>query len=149
MPDLAAFARLVPKDHALAVVSTLRADSTVQSSVVNAGVIDHPLTGEPVVGFVAAGDARKLVNMRARPRATVVLRAGWEWAGVEGSVTLIGPDDPVTGVDAERLRRMLREVFAAAGGTHDDWDTFDAVMTAERRTAVFVVPERTYGISAG
>jgi PPOX class probable F420-dependent enzyme len=149
MTDLAAFARLVPKDHALAVVSTLRSDGTVQSSVVNAGVIDHPLTGEPTVGFVAAGNARKLANLRERPRATVVMRAAWAWACVEGPVTLIGPDDPVDGVDDERLRLLLRDVFSAAGGTHDDWDTYDAVMAAERRTAVFVTPERTYGVSAG
>ena len=36
MSDLTAFAGLVPLDHGLVVVSTARADGTVQSSVVNA-----------------------------------------------------------------------------------------------------------------
>lgn len=147
MEDLRAFSALVPDDHGLAVVSTTRADGTIQSSVVNAGVIDHPVSGQPVVAFVAAGSARRLANLRARPRATVVLRAGWRWAGVEGPTELIGPDDPHEGFDAERVRVLLREVFTAAGGTHDDWDEYDRVMANERRVAVLVSPERTYGNS--
>ena len=144
MTDLADFAALVGRDHGLGVVSTLRPDATIQSSVVNVGVLPHPLTGEPVVGFVSQGSARRLSNLRARPRATVVLRSGWQWAAAEGPVQLCGPDDPMAGVDAERLRVLLREIFTAAGGTHDDWDTYDATMAAERRTAVLVTPERVY-----
>ncbi len=146
MADLSSFARLVPMDHGLVVVSAARPDGTVHSSVVNAGVLAHPLTGAEVVGLVAAGRTRKLDYLRQQPRATVVIRAGWQWAGVEGAAELIGPDDPVDGVDAERLRRLLREVFTAAGGTHDDWPTYDAVMAAERRVVVLVTPERTYGV---
>jgi PPOX class probable F420-dependent enzyme len=145
MADLAAFAGLVPQDHGLVVVSTARGDGSIQSSVVNAGVLDHPLTGQPVVGLVSAGSSRRLANLRARPRATVVIRAGWRWAGVEGSVDLAGPDDPLGDIDAERLRLLLREIFTAAGGTHEDWDTYDRVMAEERRVAVLVTPERTYG----
>jgi PPOX class probable F420-dependent enzyme len=143
--DLATFASLVPGDHGLVVVSTTRADGTVQSSVVNAGVIDHPVSGEPVVAFVSAGSARRLGNLRARPRATVVVRAGWQWAAVEGPVELAGPDDALDGIAGDRLRVLLREIFTAAGGTHDDWDEYDRVMAAERRVAVFVHPERVYG----
>ena len=60
-----------------------------------------------------------------------------------GWTELAGPDDPLPGVDAERLRLLLREIFTAAGGTHDDWPTYDRVMAEERRTAVLVTPERT------
>jgi PPOX class probable F420-dependent enzyme len=137
------FARLVDGDHGLCVVSALRPDGTIQSSVVNAGVLPHPVTGAQVVGFVARGDAYKLVYLRARPRATIVIRAGWQWASAEGPVELAGPDDPMPGVDAERLRLLLREIFTAAGGTHDDWPTYDRVMASERRVAVLVTPERT------
>jgi PPOX class probable F420-dependent enzyme len=145
MSSLDGFAKLVPLDHGLVVVSTTRADGTIQSSVVNAGVIEHPLTARPVVAFVAAGGSYRLANLRARPRATVVLRAGWQWAGVEGPVQLAGPDDALGDIDAERLRILLRDIFAAAGGTHDDWDEYDHVMADERRVAVLVEPERTYG----
>ena len=111
MTDLSEFARLVPLDHGLSVVVTRRADLTPQTSVVNAGVTSHPITGEPVVAFVAGGRARKLVNLRTDPTISVVLRAGWQWAAVEGTATLIGPDDPAPGVDDERLRVLLREIF--------------------------------------
>jgi hypothetical protein len=98
-----------------------------------------------VVAFVAAGTSQRLRNLRARPRTTVVLRSGWQWAAVEGAVELVGPDDRFDGVDDERLRLLLREIFAAAGGTHDDWDEYDRVMRAERRVAVLVDPQRIYG----
>jgi PPOX class probable F420-dependent enzyme len=138
-------ARFVGLDHGLAIVSTTRRDGTIQSSVVNAGVLDHPERGERVVAFVSAGSARRLEHLRARPRATVVFRAGWQWAAVEGSVDLAGPDDPMEGIDAENLRMLLRAVFVAAGGSHDDWDEYDRVMARERRVAVFVRPTRIYG----
>jgi PPOX class probable F420-dependent enzyme len=145
MTDLEAFAKLVPLDHGLVVVSTSRANGTIQASVVNAGVLDHPISGKTVVAFVAAGSSKRLVNLRARPRATVVIRAGWQWVGVEGPVELAGPDDPLDGIDGERLRLLLREIFTAAGGTHEDFDEYDRVMAEERRVAVFVEPERVYG----
>ena len=144
MTDLSGFSRLVPREHGLVTVSTLRGDLTIQSTVVNAGVLDHPITGGPVIGMVVRGGTRKLDNLRERPRATVAIRAGWEWATAEGGVQLAGPDDPLPGIDAERLRRLLREIFIAAGGTHDDWDTYDRVMAAERRAAVLLSPDRIY-----
>jgi PPOX class probable F420-dependent enzyme len=147
MTDLADFTALVGRDGGLGVVSTLRPDGTIQSSVVNVGVLGHPLTGEQVVAFVSQGRARRLGYLRARPRATVVLRSGWQWAAAEGPVQLCGPDDPLPGVDAERLRLLLREIFTAAGGTHDDWPTYDRVMAEERRVAVLVTPARTRPIS--
>lgn len=147
--DLAAFAQLVTMDHGLCVVSTLRADGSVQASVVNAGVLDHPLTGESVVGLVATGGARKLHNLRADPRTTVVVRAGWQWVTVEGTAEIIGPDDPHPDVDADALRLLLRTVFEAAGGVHDDWDTYDRVMDEDRRAVVLVTPRRIYSPQGG
>lgn len=41
-----------------------------------------------VVGLVATGGSGKLHNLRAEPRATIVARAGWRWATVEGVVNL-------------------------------------------------------------
>jgi PPOX class probable F420-dependent enzyme len=142
--EISAFADLISADHGLCVFSTLRRDGSIQSSVVNAGVLTHPLTGESVVGLVAIGGSLKLRHLRADPRATIVARAGWQWAGVEGDAQLIGPDDPHRDVDAEGLRILLRDVFKAAGGTHDDWDTYDRVMAEERRTAVLIPPGRVY-----
>jgi hypothetical protein len=97
-----------------------------------------------VVGLVAQGGSRKLANLRARPRVTIVVRDGWQWVAVEGPAELVGPDDPREGVDPEGLRLLLRTIFTAAGGTHEDFDTYDKVMAQERRTAVLITPERIY-----
>jgi hypothetical protein len=144
MANIEDFRRLVAGDHGLVVVSVTRADGTISSSVVNAGVLPHPITGEAVVGMVIRGGTRKLAYLRQRPYANVVIRSGWQWSAAEGAVDLIGPDDPKPSVDAERLRLLLREIFTAAGGAHDDFDTYDRVMREERRTAVFVHPARVY-----
>ena len=135
--------RSVPAREFLAVVATLRDDSIIQCSVVNAGAMEHPFGGGEVVGFVTYGRT-KLRNLRARPQITVTFRSGWTWAAVEGHAELIGPDDPRPDLDAERLRLLLREVFTAAGGTHDDWAAYDREMAEQRRTVVFVTPDRIY-----
>ena len=144
MADLAQFEALVPLDHGLAVIAVTGPDGNVRPSVTNVGVLDHPVTGTRVVGGVVAGGARKLAHLRARPRATAVLRAGWRWAAVEGPAELAGPDDPMDGIDAERLRLLLREIFTAAGGTHEDFGAFDRAMVEERRAAVLITPERVF-----
>jgi PPOX class probable F420-dependent enzyme len=143
MVTLSEAAEIGSRDKFLAVISTLRADGTIQSSVVNAGVLADPESGQSAVGFVTYGKA-KLANLRARPQVTVTFRAGWQWTAIEGTARIIGPDDPQPGVDAERLRLLRREVFTAAGGTHEDWDEYDRVMESERRAAVLVTPARVY-----
>jgi PPOX class probable F420-dependent enzyme len=144
MTDLAAFEALVPLDHGLCVVVTRRADRTPHATVVNAGVLPHPVSGERSVAFVAAGGTRKLAHLRSDPTIAVVVRAGWRWTTAEGQAQLIGPDDPHPELDGEGLRVLLRDVFSAAGGTHDDWDAYDRAMREERRTAVLVAPTRIY-----
>ena len=143
MTTLSDVAAIASRDKFLAVISTARADGTIQSSLVSAGVLEDPATGQDVVGFVTYGPA-KLANLRARPQATVTFRAGWQWATVEGQARIIGPDDPAAEANPERLRLLRREVFTAAGGTHEDWDEFDRVMAAERRAVVLVKPIRIY-----
>jgi hypothetical protein len=93
------------------------------------------------VAFVARGHTAKLTHLRRIPQATLVFRAGWQWIGVSGPVELAGPDDPLPGIDAERLRMLLRDIYAAAGGVHPDLDEYDREMVADRRTAVLIRPE--------
>jgi len=143
MVTLAEAVEIGAPERYLCVVSTARADGTIQSSVVNAGILPHPVTGEAVLGLVTYGRA-KLANLRARRQITVTFRSGGAWAAIEGHAELIGPDDPYPGFDADRLRLFLREVFTAAGGTHDDWDTYDRVMAEQRRTVVLVRASRIY-----
>jgi PPOX class probable F420-dependent enzyme len=141
LDDVAASVR---KEAGLAVVSTVRADGSVQSSLVNAGVIPHPITGEGCIAFVTYGRV-KLANLRRRPQTAVTFRSGWQWLTVEGRAEIVGPDDPHPAVDPERLRVLLREVFSAAGGSHDNWAEYDRVMAEQRRAVVVVIPGRIYG----
>jgi PPOX class probable F420-dependent enzyme len=137
------FAVLGRKEDGLAVISTVRADGSVQSSLVNAGVMPHPITGASCLAFVTYGKV-KLANLRRRPRLAATFRSGWQWASVEGRAEIIGPDDPYPAVDRERLRLLLRQVFTCAGGTHDNWAEYDRVMAEQRRAVVLVIPDRIY-----
>jgi PPOX class probable F420-dependent enzyme len=135
---------LAAAEKGLAVISTVRADATVQASLVNVGLLPHPSTGEPALSFTTYGKV-KLANLRARPQLAVTFRNGWQWATVEGRAELAGPDDAQPWLkDADQLRLLLREVFTAAGGTHDNWDEYDRVMAKERRAVVLVAPTRVY-----
>jgi PPOX class probable F420-dependent enzyme len=129
--------RIVGLDNGLASVSTAWPDGRIQVTVVNAGVIDHPADGTPVAAFVARSRTRKLANLRERPWATLQWRGGWAWVALEGDVEVIDHDHP-------ELPGLLRTIFAAAGGQHEDWAEFDRVMVAEQRVAVVVRPTRIY-----
>jgi PPOX class probable F420-dependent enzyme len=135
---------LIPLDNGLASVAIPRRDGAPQATVVNAGVVPHPVSGQPIAAFVARRGTRKLDLLRADSRATLTWRAGWAWVTVEGSIELCGPDDPLPGIDADAVRLLLREIYAASGGVHEDWAEYDRVMVAEGRTAVLVTPVRVY-----
>lgn len=145
MPDLDDVQHFLSEETGLATVSTTQADGRVLSSVANCGVIDHPLTGRPCVALVSLGRAARLGHVRRGSHVTIAVRRGWAWVAVTGPADLIGPDDPATGIDDEALRVLLRAVYAAAGGVHEDLDQYDRAMRAERRTAVLVSPERIIG----
>jgi PPOX class probable F420-dependent enzyme len=132
--DLNLVRRISAADQGLAIVAVTRADGSIQASLVNAGVLEDPRTGEAVVAFVARGAAHKLRLIRRAGRAAVVFRAGWEWVAVEGPAAVVD--------SADDLPRLLRDVFTAAGGTHDNWAEYDRVMAAEGRLPVLVTPAR-------
>jgi PPOX class probable F420-dependent enzyme len=147
MPNDLDHVRDLARRDSLAVVTTTRPDGTIHASVVNAGVVDDPVTGEACVGFVSRGAALKLRLLRSSGRAAIVFRHGADWVAVEGPVRVVGPEDQLEDFSAAQLARLLRRVFVAAGGSHQDWDEFDRVMEAEARTAVFVTPGRISGNS--
>ncbi|MEM7273306.1 MAG: pyridoxamine 5'-phosphate oxidase [Actinomycetota bacterium] len=145
MADLDDVRRYLASETGLAVVSTTQADGTVLSSVVNCGVIDHPVDGGAHVALVSRGSAARIGHIRRGSPVTVTVRRGWNWVAVTGSAQLIGPDDLPVGMDAEALRLLLRHVFQAAGGTHDDFEAYDRAMVAEGRVAVLVEVDRILG----
>jgi hypothetical protein len=137
-------AELIKTDQGLAVVSTLRPDRAIAASVVNAGVLPHPVTGDPVVAFVSGGDARRLERLRDDDTITVVVRSGWKWVAVEGHADIVGPFDRLAGFPAEQLAGLLRDIYIAGGGQHENWAAYDEAMAVERRAAVLVRPRRVY-----
>lgn len=59
-----------------------------------------------------------------------------------GDSELVGPNDNELGLSSDNVRVLLRDIFMAAGGTHDDWDAYDQTMLDEARTAVLITPTR-------
>lgn len=143
MADIADARKLSGLDNGLAHLSTLRGDGSIHTIVVNAGILEHPVTGESVAAFVGRAGTLKLDHLRNNPTVTLCWRAGWAWCTVEGTGELAGPDDDLPGVDD--VPGLLRSIYrVAGGGEHPDWADFDRVMLAERRAAVLVRPTRIY-----
>ena len=131
----------------LVVFDTVTRSGWPHPSVVNAGVVDHPVSGEPVVALVAVGGSAKIRNLERDPRATVTFRDGGRWLTVRGEAALIGPDHPAAGFAPDGVPDLLRSIYrAAGGGEHPDWAEYDRVMAAERRTAVLVAVAGAYGV---
>lgn len=139
--DLGLVGELIGANGGLGVVCATRADGSVHASLVNAGIIDAtgPAMAGPVVATVVRSSATKLALWRQRPQATITFTHGWKWVSVEGTVEVFGPDDR----SHPDLPGLLRTVFVAAGGSHDDWATYDRVMAEERRAVVAINPIRT------
>lgn len=142
MADFDDLRRLAADETGLAVVATTRPDGSVHASVVNAGPLAHPRTGADAIALVVRGSSAKLRHVRRTGRLSVTFRRGWAWIGCEGPAEIVD-DDGSAG--AEGLAALLRAVFVAAGGTHDDWDEYDRVMADEGRVAIVVTPERILG----
>lgn len=145
MPGIDDVKRYLSTDTGLAVISTAQADGRVLSSLVNCGVVSHPVTGDPRVAMVSGGSAARLGHVRRGSEVTVAVTRGWNWVGVTGPAELIGPSDTHEDLDADAARLLIREIFTAAGGTHDDFDEFDRAMAEDGRTAVLIDPRRIIG----
>lgn len=130
--------RLVAAENGLCSFVCLDSSGSPHVSIINAGVMNNPLTDEPSVACVVRADARKARLLRADPRAAIAFRHRWDWVAVHGAAQLIGLDDPVDGVTDADIPELLREVFRSAGGAHEDWNEYDRVMAKERRLAIFV-----------
>jgi len=77
----------------------------------------------------------------SRSSALNVLTVPVALAGTAKSwVTADAASSPANG--GERLRVLLRDVYAAAGGSHSDLAAYDRAMAVERRTVVLLTPDR-------
>ena len=119
------------------IVSTVGRSGLLQSTIVRAGPYESGMA------FVVRGGTIKLANLKRDNRCTVlVVKPDWSrFATIEGRAETRRWDD----TDHEELRMLLRRVFSAAGGTHDNWEEFDRVMREEQRAVVLVTCDRVYG----
>ena len=137
--------RFLGQETGLATVSTIQKDGRILSSVVNCGVLPHPITQELCVAFVSAGNAARLKHIERGSEVTVAIRREWKWVSVCGEADLFGPEYLPENFDPEQLRILLRDVFISAGGVHDDFEEYDKVMASDKRVAVCVSIERIRG----
>ena len=112
------------------VLTTFRRSGATQMSILLCG----PYRG--TVAFVIQDSTAMLANLRRDPQCSVLAVtsdwSGYIVAGGEASIHDWGNTDP------EQLRIMLREVFLASGGHHDNWEEYDRVVMAEQRAVVMV-----------
>ena len=132
-------------ENGLSTVSTVQVDGKILSSVVNCGLIPHPIDSSPCVAFVSGGSAARLKHIARGSEITVSVRRGWKWVAVSGKGNLYGPRTLFEDSDDESLRLLLRDVFIAAGGTHENFDEYDQVMATERRVVVCISIDRIIG----
>ena len=113
--------------------------------MVNAGVIDHPVTGQPVAAFVGRPATRKIAHLRENPRPPCCGAPGGRGSPPRAPSSWSGPTTTLEGLARDDLPALLAHVYSAAGGgEHDDWAEYDRVMAAERRMAVLLTPTRIY-----
>ena len=145
MSDIEIFSNYLLEETGLVTVSTTQVDGRVLSSVVNCGMIEHPLTGDTCVAFVSGSKAARLKHIDRGSQVTITARRGWAWSSITGPADLIRPEQVPESIDKEQMRLLLREVFHAAGGVHDDLEEYDRAMAQEGRVVVCVTPERVLG----
>ena len=121
------------------VLTTFRRNGAAQMSIVSCGAYRDG------VAFTTTADRAKLPNLKRNPRCSLLVSTpdGWGYVVLEGRAEVLSSDN----TDAEELRLALRDVYlVAGGGEHPDWDEYDRAMLEQRRAAVIVVPEHTYGV---
>ena len=136
--------RIVAGRDSLAVATTARPDGTVHASVVNAGVLPTPSPGNRASDSSHAailGSSPISARAAGRQSSSAMVSTGWQWRKWRVSSGRRPADD----LGPRQLAELLRGIFVAAGGTHEDWDEFDRVMEEEERTAVLVGTDRIRG----
>ncbi|AFM19751.1 PPOX class probable F420-dependent enzyme [Mycolicibacterium chubuense NBB4] len=133
-PELLDFIR--PRHHM--VLTTFRADGSLQSSPVTGGVDDQ---GRIVVASYP--QRAKAANIRRRPRASVVVLSdefNGPYVQVDGDAEVIELPDAV---------EPLVEYFRCVAGEHSDWDEYRQAMVDQGKCLIRVTPQRWGPVATG
>jgi PPOX class probable F420-dependent enzyme len=134
LPELLEFVR--PR-HRM-VLTTFRADGTLQSSPVSAGVDDD---GRIVIASYPK--RAKSANIRRTPRASITVLSdefNGAYVQVDGDAEVIDLPDAV---------EPLVDYFRAIAGEHPDWDEYRQAMVDQRKCLIRVTPTRWGPVATG
>jgi PPOX class probable F420-dependent enzyme len=123
------------------VLTTFRRNGAAQMSIVTCGPYRDG------VAFTTTADRAKLINLQRNSRCSLLVSQEdwWGYVVLEGEAQILSADN----TPPDEFRMALRDVYRTASGTeHPNWPEYDAAMVEQRRSAVIVVPERTYGTRA-
>ncbi len=134
MPELLDFVR--PR-HRM-VLTTFRADGSLQSSPVTGGV---DAAGRLVIASYP--QRAKSANVRRRPRASVVVLSddfNGPYVQVDGAAEVL---------DLPEALEPLVEYFRSVAGEHPDWDDYRQAMVDQGKCLIRVTPERWGPVATG
>ena len=119
------------------VLTTRRADGSLQTSPVSAGVDD----GRIVIATYP--DRAKAVNLRRNPAATVLVQSdefNGPWLQIDGTAEVIDLPDSV---------EPLVGYFRSISGEHSDWDEYRQAMIDQGKSLIRITPQRWGPVATG
>lgn len=120
------------------VLTTYRADGSLQSSPVSGGV-----DAEGRIVIATYPQRAKTANLRRRPRASVVVLSD----EFDGPYVQVDGDADV--VDLPEALEPLVEYFRSIAGEHPDWDEYRQAMVDQRKCLIRVTPRRWGPVATG
>jgi PPOX class probable F420-dependent enzyme len=135
--DLAGLLEFVKPRHRM-VLTTFRADGSVQSSPVSGGVDD---SGRLVISSYP--QRAKSVNVRRTPSASVVVLSD------EFNGPYVQVDGDAEVIDLPEAVEALVDYYRAIAGEHPDWDEYRRAMVDQGKCLIRVTPRRWGPIATG
>jgi PPOX class probable F420-dependent enzyme len=135
--DLSGLLDFVRPRHRM-VLTTFRADGSLQSSPVTGGVDDQ---GRLVIASYP--QRAKSANIRRTPKASVMVLSdefNGAYVQVDGDAEVIDVPDAVEG---------LVDYYRAIAGEHPDWDEYRSAMLSQRKCLIRVTPRRWGPVATG
>jgi PPOX class probable F420-dependent enzyme len=120
------------------VLSTFRADGSLQSSPVTGGVDQQ---GRLVIASYP--QRAKSANIRRTPEASVVVLSD----EFNGAYVQIDGDAEV--IDVPEAVEILVDYYRAIAGEHPDWDEYRSAMLTQRKCVIRVTPRRWGPVATG
>ena len=135
--DLSELLDFVRPRHRM-ILTTFRADGSLQSSPVTGGVDDQ---GRLVIASYP--QRAKSANIRRTPKASVMVLSdefNGAYVQVDGDAEVIDVPEAVEG---------LVDYYRAIAGEHPDWDEYRSAMRSQRKCLIRVTPRRWGPVATG